>query len=178
MPLRIWKRRAIPPAHPGTDSTAVLLDVPYVEQQQMNWCWASCCEMVFRYYGAHNVRQCDIATAQFGVDCCKSPSDTVCNQAAWPEHVYPVWGFRVVKRINWAISVSKVRAEIDKDRPIEIYFSWHKGSSHVAIIRGYYHNNDLDVHDPKFGSGRYEFSEIVAAYRLGRWTKTYLDLRI
>lgn len=39
-----------------------VLNVPYHRQEQSNWCWAGCCEMIYQYYGVNNIRQCDMAS--------------------------------------------------------------------------------------------------------------------
>jgi hypothetical protein len=74
-----------------------LLNVPYFHQQQTNWCWATCAEMVFHYYGVNLVRQCDMATAQFGGNCYASPSSSACNQGNWPENTYNHYSFHYTK---------------------------------------------------------------------------------
>src|SRR2546428_274897 len=56
------------------------LAVPVHGQEESEWCWAACAEMVRDYFG-RDVRQCDLATAQLGggVTC---PCDSCTNSAA------------------------------------------------------------------------------------------------
>jgi hypothetical protein len=157
-------------------AAATLLSVPYRHQEQTNWCWAGCCEMVFLYYNINNVRQCDMASFQFGADCCAAPSSSICNQGNWPENIYPHWGVSC-SRSNGSFSLSSVQFEINNDRPVEPYYAWTGGGAHVAIIRGYYDNGDLEVHDPWYGSNRHTFNDVVAAYGLGAWSITYHNLK-
>jgi len=82
------------PVAPAAPGATQLLNVPYFRQEQTNWCWAACCEMVFHYYGDAGIRQCDMATAQFGGDCCTAPASSGCNQGNWPEYTYAHYSFR------------------------------------------------------------------------------------
>ena len=155
---------------------AKLLNVPFIKQEQTLWCWAACCWMVFRFYGVSNVRQCDMAAAQFGGNCCAAPSSSACNKGNWPENTYRHYGFNCTK-FNGTFSQSSIRAEIDSGRPLEPYYSWRNGGAHVAIIRGYYDNGDLEVNDPWYGPGRRAFNYVLTAYGLGTWAITYSSLR-
>lgn len=155
---------------------AKLLTVGYIRQEQTNWCWAGCCQMVFNFYGVRNVRQCDMATAQFGASCCASPSSSACNQGNWPENTYRHYGFNCNKS-NGAFALGSVQAEVNANRPLEPYYAWNGGGAHVAVVRGFYDNGDLEVNDPWYGPGRRAYSYVVRAYNLGNWTITYSNLR-
>jgi hypothetical protein len=155
---------------------ARMLNVPYFKQQQTMWCWAGCCEMVFHYYGVGNIRQCDMATAQFGGNCCAAPSSSVCNQGNWPENTYRHYRFTCSKS-NGSLALGSVQAEVNAGRPVEPYYAWRGGGAHVAIIRGYYDNGDLEVNDPWYGPGRRAYNYVVTAYGLGTWAATYSNIR-
>jgi hypothetical protein len=178
MPLRSTSGTPIPvtpSAVPTPLGAAKVLNVPFRQQEQTNWCWTACCEMVFIYYGVLNVRQCDMATYQFGADCCAAPSSSVCNQGNWPENIYNHYGFYNT-RSNGPLSPPSLQLEINNDRPIEPYYAWNGGGAHVAIIRGHYDDGDLEVNDPWYGPGRHTYNDVVTAYGLGSWTMTYTDL--
>jgi papain like cysteine protease AvrRpt2 len=164
---------AVSPA-PGLPAQ-ILLPVPFDQQEQTNWCWAGCCEMVFQYNGVNNVSQCGMATQQFGGNCCASPSSPACNQGNWPENVYPVYGFKWAKT-NGAFPPPAVQQEIGNQRPLEVYYAWNGGGAHVALIIGYYANGDLEVNDPWYGPGRRAYSLVLGGYGLGAWTMTYYNL--
>jgi len=70
-----------------------------------------------------------------------------------------------------------VKFEIDAARPLEPYYAWRGGGAHIAIIRGYYGNGDLDVVDPWYGQARRTYANVLSAYGLGGWTKTYTGLQ-
>jgi ABC-type bacteriocin/lantibiotic exporter with double-glycine peptidase domain len=175
VPLRLSKRLTISiSAGPPPGGSSKLLGVPYLRQEQTNWCWAACCEMVFSYYKV-TARQCEMATYQFGRDCCRTPSTKVCNQANWPENIYAKWRFFFAKTAA-SISSTTLCAEIDANRPVEVLYKWRGRGAHVALICGYYENGDVEVHDPWYGQGRYSFPEIVQAYGRGTWTATYTGI--
>lgn len=167
---------AAPAVAPGAANP---LTMAYMQQQQNNWCWAACCEMVFHHAGVNTtVSQCDMATAQFGGACCSAPTSAACDQGNWPENTYGHYAFHYTKRQN-SISLADVQAEINANRPVEIYYAWNGGGAHVALIVGYYANGDVEVYDPwgSYGPGRRAFSYVQSAYNLGAWTLSYTDLR-
>ena len=183
MPLKSTTTVAIPAfaAHlmpaPGAAGT-VVLPVQYTSQEQTNWCWAACCQMVFRHAGTADRRQCEMATAQFGGQCCAAPGSTACNLGNWPENTYYHYGFNYTRR-DTALSFAAVQAEIDAQRTVEIYYRWSDGNAHVALIVGYYGNGDVEVFDPwpSYGPGRRDFSYVRTAYGLGSWQISYTNLQ-
>ncbi len=178
MPLRSTSGTPIPgppAAVPAPTGAAKVLNIPLRLQEQTNWCWAACCEMAFLYCRVVNVRQCDMATYQFGADCCAVPSSSVCNQGNWPENIYSHYGF-FNTRHSGPLSLPSVHFEIDSDRPLEPYYTWNGGGAHVAIVRGYCENGDLEVNDPWYGAGRHTYNDVVTAYGLGSWSMCYIDL--
>jgi len=174
MRLRATTLQAITPAPPGAGPD-VPLAVPYCTQRPfLNLCWAACCQMVFAYYG-RPVQLCDITAAVFGVPCCNEP--TACDHGAWPETVYsnPQWNFQW-QRMEQAFLLGNVIFEITANRPIETYYAWNGGGAHVALISGYYSNQDIQVLDPWYGPGRLSYQYVLAGYGQGAWTKTYFHL--
>ena len=169
---------AMAPGPPG--AAANPLTVTYAQQQQTNWCWAACCEMVFHHAGANTtVTQCDMASAEFGGPCCSTPGSAQCNQGNWPQSAYTRFNFGFTFQQR-AISFAEVQAEINANRPVEIYYAWTGGASaHVALIVGYYANGDVEVYDPwpSYGPGRRAFSYVQNAYNMGAWTMSYTNLR-
>jgi len=156
--------------------TGKVLAVPYFHQQQTNWCWAGCAEMLFHFNNWNtNVKQCDMATAQFGGNCCATPSSSTCNNGNWPENTYNHYGFHYTK-VNAALTQTQVDAEINATRPVEVYYAWNGGGAHVALIRGYYPNGDVEVNDPWYGQSRRTYASVLTAYGLGHWTMSYDNL--
>ena len=178
MALRVLERIPVPVPGDGAPGT---LNVTYVKQEQDNWCWAACCQMVFGLLNftvnGGALRQCDMASSQFNASCCNSPSSSVCDQGCWPENAYNFYGINFIKT-NSALSPAGVKAEIDAGRPAEVYFAWTNGGAHVALVVGYYENGDLEVYDPYYGPSRHAYSDLLSAYSMGSWTISYSSLRI
>lgn len=165
-------------AAPGLSSQQ-LLPVDYREQEQTNWCWAACCQMLAAFLGRPNLRQCDIAERQFHGGCCAAPSSSGCDRGEWPEVAYPANGIQL-DRIDSALSRVALQAELDAGRAVEVYYVWQGGrDAHVALVTGYYSNGDFEVLDPAraFGPGRRTFDWILSAYGLGQWRLTYTNIR-
>jgi hypothetical protein len=107
-----------------------------------------------------------MATVQFGGHCCETPSSSTCNRGNWPENTYSHYGFHFSK-LNNAISLAAAQSEIRAKRPVEVYYAWTGGGTHVAIVRGFYDNGNLEVNDPWYGPGRRTYSYVLSAYGLG-----------
>ena len=44
-----------------------------IVQEQPNWCWAACIDVVVRFRQQSALKQCDVATAALGKACCAAP---------------------------------------------------------------------------------------------------------
>lgn len=158
-------------AAPGAPGD-VILPVPFIHQQQGNWCWAACLEMLLGFYGQALASQCQMASRKFGRSCCAAPLDPVCDQGAWPETVYADFGI-AVRRWEHPFSDADVASFVAARIPLEIYYAWAGMGAHVAVLAGRFANGDLLIHDPWYGTGRRSYQAVVTAYGLGDWTKTY-----
>jgi hypothetical protein len=180
IPIHVTRLGAVArplPAEGAPPGAPRLLDVPYIPWFQSEWCWAACCEMVFKYYGIANVEQCEMASYEFGAACCADPSDGLCRRPAWPDNVYDHWGISYTP-YEAAFSPQDVQTEIDRRRPIHPYYLWQGGAGHIAVICGYYPNGDLAVNDPwpNIGASRHTFNDVLAGYGFGSWQRTYYNL--
>jgi hypothetical protein len=76
------------------------------------------------------------------------------------------------------VSFGSIQFEIGSSRPLGTYYSWIGGGAHVALVVGWYTNNDVLVRDPWYTYGRILYSDLVAVYGLGTWSGTYTSLRL
>jgi hypothetical protein len=152
--------------------TDVLLAVPYYRQEQANWCWAACCEMLIDFYRRTQTSQCSMASTNFGLQCCHSPLPNGCDQGEWPENVYSRYGIDL-SIDQHALSDADVLAELRAGCPLEVYYAWDGGGAHVALVVGRHSNGDYLVHDPWYGAGRRTGAAVRDGYGLGAWTMTY-----
>lgn len=169
--LRPAPASAVPPP-PG----AAALNIPRIAQEQTNWCWAAFSEMVFRFHGITNVRQCDMASWRFGASCCAAPSTSVCNAPSWPDTVLANWGINH-SYAGSSANLGSIQFEIGGNRPVGVYYTWLGGGAHVALVTGWYDNNDVEIADPWYTHGRITYGDLMAAYGLGSWAGTYTNLR-
>jgi hypothetical protein len=178
MPLTTSKRIPIPPPAPGAPAPETnVLPARWIEQEQLNWCWAACCEMVFKMNGAITDSQCEIVTTRFAIPCCANPASDQCDRGEWPETVYPLYGYHCSPAWQ-VISFDDICQEIDDGRPVEVYYAWAgpDGGAHVALIVGYYSNGELEVFDPAYGPGPRTYDYIREAYGQGEWQLTYTEI--
>ena len=181
MPLSVLGGTPIPygpafMAAPPPGAGQRLLGVPYLRQEQSNWCWDACCVMFLTYRGGPAPpRQCDVATRQFGAACCNTPTSSACDQGCWPENAFPNWAINF-NRLGATIPFADIVTEIDAGRPVEVYYAWNGVGAHVALVIGYYANQDLEVNDPWYGPGRRAYGYVLSGYGQGAWRITYRDL--
>ena len=63
MPLRVKEGKSINFREPSPNEK--IINVPQIIQEQSNWCWAACVEMVIRYYNEPATQQCEFANELF-----------------------------------------------------------------------------------------------------------------
>ena len=168
--------------------TEKIIDVPQIAQEQTNWCWAACIEMVLRYYDKGAVQQCELANELFGrSDCCSEPSSPGCNKPCEIEEISTLYSHRNIQSqfVDENVSFSTLQSEIDADRPIEIVFYQRKEKrGHLVIVRGW-HTTDAEefvhVNDPKDNSNDVArivaYSELLEAYGEGKWMSTWIKIQ-
>jgi hypothetical protein len=184
MPLRVAKGIPIRPSKKRMMAAAaipsVTLPVPYVRQEQTQWCWAACAQMVANYLGNTNVRQCELANALHGQSrCCQQPASPGCNEPSPYDGIAQVYGHLRVNCIShtWPVSGQVVVRELTAGRPVEIGLLWSGGGGHVAVVRGCTPQGLFAVHDPWFGSGLATYLNLYTAYGRGQWAYSFGDFR-
>ncbi|TPI27755.1 hypothetical protein FJW07_31280 [Mesorhizobium sp. B3-1-9] len=177
MPLRAEQGISISvaPPPPG-EPTGPILAVEFASQEQSNWCWAACCQMVFHFLAVNKLSQCDLASEEFACSCCSAPSSPQCNKPLWPDGVYRHYHVPFVQKAQ-ALTFVQVKEQIDANRPVEAYIEWNGSGAHVILLAGYYDNGDVVVMDPlSDGPARKSLDSVRDADGMGQWTMTYVDL--
>jgi Papain-like cysteine protease AvrRpt2 len=171
---------------------AVQLAIPYVQQvpgpgqkPYAELCWAACCAMVTQalnrcYPGKCSALPqtiCQVASTTLEKPCCPNPDDAGCDVTADVNTVYEKCGLPCTQWSNY-FEWDAVEQEIGIGRrPIEVYFLWTKGGSHVALISGYKSStHELFVLDPLYGAGWTRYEDVLAAYGWGSWTQSYYGI--
>ena len=157
------------------------LNVPLIKQEQTEWCWAACADMVSDFYGNAAVCQCEFANWLFGLsDCCSVPSSSLCNRPAEVTDVcgvYNAFGVQCASS-SGTISLAALQYEIDQGRPIEAGLAWTGGGGHAVLVYGYDDHGKVHVHDPMYGQVAIPYTDLVSAYGHGSWFWTFTNLRI
>ncbi len=182
MPLGIKKGKSIDFRKPLPN--AKIINVPQIKQEQSNWCWAACTEMILCYYGESGIQQCELANELFGKsECCSNPASPDCNQPCNIEDVSNLYSSKCIHSefVGKNVAFSKLQSELDADRPIEVFFSWkNKETGHLVIIRGWRivdTEEFVHVNDPKDKASRIvAYSELLNAYGEGAWTCTWTEI--
>jgi hypothetical protein len=160
------------PATPPSNAD-VLLSVPMWFQEETNWCWAACADMVVRYYNIGSVQQCQLANFVFQrTDCCVPGGFSPCNYTCQVPDVPAIYGhfYLLCTSNSGTMTLAELKREIDHARPVEIAWQWsYVLRGHVVLISGYYTDDKLRVHDPQVGIGSLSHAELVNAKGLGSW---------
>jgi len=160
-----------------------ILSVPAKRQEQTQWCWAGCAQMVLAYYGT-NAAQCDMANFAWGrSDCCANPSSSNCNL---PNAMYGTSGSLQSILSNWGVnstpqasnqSFNDVQSQINSNWPLIARWGWTGGGGHFLVIRGYRISN-TNVHYVDPWDGAYHTSTYTWFDNDGNhdWTHTLMNV--
>jgi hypothetical protein len=178
MPLRVTTGIPIRTARVARAAVAAapILDVPFVAQEQTQWCWAACAEMVAAFLDKPPVRQCELANFLHRQrTCCATPGSDRCNRPCPLEGFPAVYDHLGIPCITntWPVSAAVVVRELTINRPVEVGYLWYGGGGHVAIVYGVTAAGRFAVHDPWYGSGSCTYEQLYFAYGLGRWAFTF-----
>jgi hypothetical protein len=127
----------------------VILDVKNVDQEQSEWCWAACSEMIIEHVSKPELvdaQQCEIAAIEYwvdpSVDCCAASVPSECNpNGAFPWRTFDQFGiqYETYSNLYWSGKRGIVR-QIDNDRPMFYSWYWDEASQtgHSVVIYGYH----------------------------------------
>jgi hypothetical protein len=172
MSLRAIKRPIV-----AAPQTVHGLNVPYYAQQQTNWCWATCVQMVIKYFNpGSTATQCQIANAGVNrTDCCTNPAP--CNFPMPEAAIQPFWvhmGMTHTQVAGANVSFAGLQGAINANQPVEVGFSWTTGGGHVVLVVGWNDQNSLvAVSDPWHGQAWMTYAQMAAAYGAGQWVQTW-----
>lgn len=161
------------------------LNVPFIKQEQTNWCWAACAEMVLEYYGNSSSDQCDFANWAFGgATCCTLPSSSLCDKPVKDKKITDLYDHYNLKSsyVSADVPFGALVVEIEGSRPIEVGFTFSGNKTgHVALVVGTDVINGkqvVRVNDPaEQASGGVLYSDLTTAYGLGDWDATWTGIQ-
>ena len=186
MPLRVHKGNSISFQEPLSNEK--IINVPQIKQEQSNWCWAACAEMVLSYYDAPATQQCKFANKILGkTECCLEPVSPDCNKPCRKEDISKLYSSNYIssKFVGNVVSFSKLQSEIEADRPVEVAHFWGDNgkTGHLVIIRGWCVDGKEEfvyINDPGDSPGEdriITYYELLTPYGQGNWTWTWVEIR-
>ena len=119
-----------------TPPASTNLPVRLIPQEQANWCWAACAQMVMCYIGQTNVLQSIQAYDAFGYQGCWAGANAY-DHVGLPQ--FGRYGFKSNKRCDRPLSWDEITKEIGcKGKP----FIWEERHtcvciSHMRVVAGY-----------------------------------------
>ena len=187
MPLRVKEGKSINFREPSPNEK--IINIPQIIQEQSNWCWAACAEMVIRYHNESATQQCELANELFNrTECCSDPSSPNCNRPCETRDISNLYSRKHIhsKFVENAVTFSKLQSEIDADRPVEVVYFWRdwEKPGHSVIVRGwriedkeeFVHVND-PADTPTTMSGLVAYSELLTPYGEGDWSYTWIKIQ-
>jgi hypothetical protein len=178
---------------PNPDSS--ILNMKVIPQEEYQWCWAACGEMVMEKLPRRPVSQCDQVRRQFaGMGlCCNRPRARDCDRSGLPR--FDQYGFDVDTTICQPLSWDEIKNQIDckhkafcatwrdtdDDIPCSGTTSSSDTSGHMIVISGYKiaDNGDrmVKILDPwpKDTGATYllRYSEYVCGRAYAHWNDYY-----
>jgi hypothetical protein len=157
--------------------------IPWIKQEQTQWCWAASMQMIFRQNDDITTKQCDLANVAFELTgCCSSPSSSLCNKPLPILNIAPTWvrySFNPIY-INGLIEFTTLQTEIDNQRAVEIGFKWNGGGGHAVLAVGWDMIDSVPqviIHDPWRGELMIPYDKVKTAYGEGQWRWTWINIR-
>ncbi len=168
------------------------LNIELIHQRTGVWCWAACCQMVYKYYG-NNIEQCEIVKMLYGNTCCESSSaqnchsyNVTCTKTEESNIALPKTGISYTKATESVLSWEEIVYGIDKNKkPMAYEYYLSDKSTHLTLIVGYYEVGNekyLIVNNPKPPCRVLDIEPEIITYSKYRgngyfdYFKTYTDL--
>ncbi len=149
-----------------------VLDIPNIQQEETNWCWAGCSEAILIYYG-FNYTQDEIA--EYGTEGVNTWN------WLWGESNNPtrrgidmiLYHFGQIETCGTddVLTLEQINNEIDALRPFVIRFEWNNGGGHFIVGKGYY-DDMIFAMDPWTGNSTYNDYDWFCQSSQHTWTHT------
>ena len=163
------------------------LKIPITIQEQTNWCWAACSEVILDYY-KFSKTQCEIAeyarTAAFPIfgntDCCKDPSQG-CNQdnynyghAGSIQDILIHFGNLQNDGTNSPSTLEEITSDIQKNRLFVIRLKWNNTTGAHFVVGHGISGDNIYYMDPDSQLRFYivKYSTMLDGSSPGTWTHT------
>lgn len=151
----------------AVSAEAQVLNVPTVEQEQSNWCWAGISKSALDYYG-QVMPQCNIveyarqvSSRNFGnTPCCLAPTgncnsvNSLYNENGSIQDILNHFGnITSIYKGQFGRTEADVANSIANNAVVPCGWTWTTGGGHAVLIHGYVQGNVYYM-DPWFGEGK------------------------
>jgi hypothetical protein len=171
------------PAIPVSAAKSATVEFSVKHQETENWCWAAVASSVFNFFKKQDaLSQCKLAS-EFSPnsDCCSDANAAGCDVERHLEDILRRTGnFRAMN--SSFLSGEEIQDELSQHgAPIACTIQWTDLNRHYVVITGISEANGtfkVDVKDPLFESGTYEWMTFATAYqpvgsnKSGSWKET------
>ncbi len=164
---------------------AQVLNIPITIQEQSQWCWAACSEVVLDYYKVSKT-QCEIAEwtrtvayPTFGsTNCCLDPSKG-CNQNNYNfnrtgsiQEILIHFG-KIPNEGSGPSTLEEITSDIQKNRLFVILLNWSNGGGHFVVGHGI-NGDNIYYMDPDSPEGFHieKYSAMLDGTGRGIWSST------
>ena len=201
----IWEPTSVPPPSTGGSESVssapsttfagppLNLSVPMIMQEERNWCWAACIEMIMAFHNTA-ITQCSVAQLLFTERNCCANQDS-CDEGCEAPDVKNVLRKDPIKvecrRYSRSLSFRTIEREIGNQRPVAAGVLWfsHDGQprgGHLILIKGCHTENNkpfVKVNDPWYGPIDVPFTKLKSYYgpddddQDGVWEHTWIKIR-
>ena len=146
-------------------------------QKQTQWCWAAVSVSTSKHFDSlSSWTQCKMVNGELGqTTCCSAGSSESCNQPWYLDLALTRTNNLSGAATQDALTLAKIKAEINAKRPVGVRIGWSGGGGHFVIIDGYNSaTKEISVRDPFYGSSVYSLTAFKTKYQsTGAWSHTY-----
>lgn len=151
---------------------------PRVEQEQTEWCWAACLQLLSQLIRGQHLEQCQVAELVLGLapgQCCSGA--VPCNFFLPPDDV-------VAALADVGLTANFVAGPLSANNlgqavgtgPIAVGLSG-TASGHMLLAVRMSGLEIVDILDPWLRVGSVEYQYLLNRHPLGDWSRTWLNIR-
>lgn len=190
MALTVNNGTSLNPQPLGAPAEEHIVNIPHIPQEGMLWCWAACVQMVLAFHKI-KMSQCEIVKKMLKDDDHKcGPTFESRDESCTFMDMAPTWrdcGIKKVDPESRPLAMDEIKAEIAANRPIQVEITWHLGSGHAVLIKGWSSTSpeSLLIDDPLRASpqapvfdssGLTTHDELLNAFGHGFWQLSWKQL--
>lgn len=186
---------------PNAQPDSRVLDIEPVTQDEDQWCWAACVQMVSTFFASRK-DQCEVVGRKIGLNdpkaCCVQ-KEQFKEEGCSPKEMEVVWERCDIKAVPLLatnsdqpqqLKFTQIREQINNNHPVEVGIKWNEeegGGGHAVIIKGWERSNGSKlvwVNDPlpqtklhlTGTQGKILLEELQTANLFGLWLHTWTNI--